>query len=332
LLAGITQAGAGVLDPQYVVNPLSNYYFTASSSVVIVLVGWFLTDRVVEPRLRSVAVDGDPEEMPSLEPLGPRESRGVIAGLAVMALVVLAIALWALPFDSALRSPGPERSLIRSGPNGAPLMAAIVPLIFLVFVLPGIVHGYVAGTFTSHRDVIAGMSKSMGTLSYYLVMVFFAAIFIDAFNRSNLGALLALKGAAFLESVGAAPGVTIVFVIFVAAIIDVLVGSASAKWALLAPILVPMLMSVGISPEFTQAAYRIGDSTTNIVTPMMPYFPLVVVFCRRYVKSSGVGTLLAMMLPYSLAFLGAWTAYLLVYRGFGLPLGPDVLYEYVPKR
>ena len=331
LLAGITQAAAGVLDPSYVVNPLSNYYFTASSSFVIVLLGWFLTDRVIEPRLRNVSIDGDPKEMPKLEPLAPKETRAVLAALAVMALCVLAVVLWALPSDSALRAPAADRSLIRSGPTGAPLMAAIVPLIFLTFVLPGIVYGYLAGTFKSHRDVIAGMSRAMGTLSYYLVMVFFAAIFIDAFNRSNLGALLALKGAAFLQGVGAPPGVTIVFVILSAALIDVLVGSASAKWALLAPVLVPMLMSVGISPELTQAAYRIGDSTTNIITPMMPYFPLVVVFCRRYVTSSGIGTLLSLMLPYSITFLVAWTAYLLLYRALGMPLGPDVLYEYVPR-
>jgi aminobenzoyl-glutamate transport protein len=208
-------------------------------------------------------------------------------------------------------------------------MGAIVPLIFLLFVVPGIVYGYAAGTFKTHHDVIAGMKKSMGSMAYYLVLVFFAALFIDAFNKSNLGALLALKGAAFLKQIGAPAAVTVVGVIVTAALIDVLVGSASAKWALLAPILVPMLMSVGIAPELTQAAYRIGDSTTNIITPMMPYFPLVVVFCQRYVKSTGVGTLVSLMLPYSVVFLVAWTAYLLVYRALGIPLGPDAAYDYV---
>ncbi|HEY8945219.1 MAG TPA: AbgT family transporter [Polyangiaceae bacterium] len=328
LLAGITQAAAGLLDTTYSVNPLCNYYFTASSSVIIVLVGWYLTDRVIEPRLRAVPIDEDSQGAPAFEPLSAAERRGLRGGLFVMVLFLLLLVAWAWQPDSALRSPAPDHSLIRSGPSGAPLMGAIVPLIMLLFLLPGIVHGYLAGTFKSHRDVIEGMSRAMGTMSYYLVLVFFSAIFIEAFNKSNLGALIALKGAAFLREMGAPAAITVVGVILVSAGIDLLVGSASAKWALLAPILVPMLMSVGISPELTQAAYRIGDSTTNIVTPMMPYFPLVVVFCQRYVKSTGIGTVVSLMLPYSVVFLVAWTGYLLAYQGLGLPLGLGVSYGY----
>jgi aminobenzoyl-glutamate transport protein len=162
----------------------------------------------------------------------------------------------------------------------------------------------------------------------YLVMVFFAAIFIESFNRSNLGALLALKGASFLREIGATAGMTVLGVIFISALIDLLVGSASAKWALLSPILIPMSMSLGVAPELTQAGYRIGDSCVNIVTPMMPYFPLVVVFCRRYVRNSGIGTLVALMLPYSIVFLVAWTGYLFLYWTLGLPLGPGSPYAY----
>jgi p-aminobenzoyl-glutamate transporter AbgT len=214
--------------------------------------------------------------------------------------------------------------------DGAPLMKMIVPLIFLIFVVPGLVHGYVSGKYKSHRDVIKGMSKTMETMGYYLVLVFFAALFIAAFKNSGIGDLLALKGANFIKESGAPPWVTIVCMIFLAASVNLLIGSASAKWAMLAPIFVPMLMYAGISPELTQAAYRIGDSTTNIITPMMPYFPLVVVFCQRYVKNSGIGTVGAMMLPYSVAFLITWTVVLLGYWALGLPLGmPDVPYEYV---
>ena len=328
MLASITQVGVHVLDAKWIVNPLCNYYFTASSSVLIVLLGWFLTDRVIEPRLRSVPVDGDPEEMPRVAELTPREVKGMWAGLFTIALLLAALALWALPDDSALRSP--DGSLIAAGARGAPLMGAIVSLIFLLFVLPGVVHGYVSGRFTSHRDVIKGMSKAMGTMAYYIVLVFFAAIFIDAFNKSNLGALLALKGAAFLKEIGASTGVSIVGVVLVASLVNLLVGSASAKWALLAPILVPMLMTLGLSPELTQAAYRVGDSCTNIITPMMPYFPLVVVFCQRYVKGTGIGTLVSLMLPFSLAFLVLWTGYLLLYWQLGLPLGVDAPYLYTP--
>lgn len=332
MLAGLTQAGAGVLDARYVVNPLCNYYFTASSSLVIVLAGWFLTDKIIEPRLRAVPVDGDGADQPVLTELTAEERRGLSWGLAVFVAFFALVVAWAIPVDSALRSPPPESSLIKSGPKGAPLMAAIVPLIFLAFLLPSIAYGVAAKTLHSHRDVVAGMSKAMGTMAYYLVMVFFAAIFIDAFNRSNLGALIALKGAAFLRDVGAPAAVTVLGVVALTAFINLLIGSAAAKWALLSPILVPMLMSLEISPELTQAAYRIGDSCANVVTPMMPYFPLVVVFAQRYVKKSGVGTLVSLMLPYCLGFLLVWTGYLLAYWGLGLPLGPGAPYGYAPPR
>lgn len=328
LLAGITQASARVLDPGLVVGPLSNYYFTASSSLVIVLAGWLLTDKVIEPRLSRVPVDGDHADAPALESLSAREKRALYCALGLLVALLGALVAWATPAGSALRSPPPDSSLIKAGPTGAPLMSAIVPLIFLGFVLPSVVYGYVAGTLRTHHDVIRGMTRAMGTMSGYLVMVFFAAIFIDAFNRSNLGALLALKGAGFLRELGAGTGATVLGVIFISALIDLLVGSASAKWALLSPILVPMSMSLGVAPELTQAAYRIGDSCVNIVTPMMPYFPLVVVFCRRYVKSSGIGTLVSLMLPYSVVFLLAWTGYLLAYWALGFPLGPGAPYVY----
>jgi p-aminobenzoyl-glutamate transporter AbgT len=180
----------------------------------------------------------------------------------------------------------------------------------------------------SSRDVIAGMSKSMSTMGYYIVMAFFAALFTDAFGRSNLGALVALKGATFLQTLGLPGQVTIVGIIAVTAMVNLLIGSASAKWALLAPIFVPMLMQVGLAPELTQASYRIGDSTANIITPLMPYFPLVVVFCQRYVKSTGIGTLASLMLPYSAMFLVTWTLYLLAYWALGLPLGIQGAYTY----
>jgi aminobenzoyl-glutamate transport protein len=325
LLAGLTESGVSVLDLERSVNPLCNIYFTAASCLVIILLGWYLTDRVIEPRLRRAAVDGDPAEMPKMEELSRREYAGMAAGLAVMVVGLLGLLWWCLPVDSALRAPDGSLTSMRPA---APLMDAIVPLIFLLFLLPGIVHGYVSGRFKSHRDVVQGMSKSMGTMAYYLVLVFFAALFIAAFRDSNLGALTALKGAAFLKDLGAPEPVTIVGIILLSALVNLLVGSASAKWALLAPIFVPMLMTLGISPELTQAAYRVGDSTTNIITPMMPYFPLVVVFCQRYVRNSGIGTLVSLMLPYSVAFIAVWTVFLLAYWQLGIPLGLQAPYVY----
>jgi aminobenzoyl-glutamate transport protein len=168
----------------------------------------------------------------------------------------------------------------------------------------------------------------MSAMGYYIVLAFFASLFIKSFNDSNLGALLALKGADGLRALDLPPQVTIVGIIALTGAVNLLVGSASAKWALLSPIFVPMLMQLGLSPELTQAAYRVGDSTTNIITPLMPYFPLVVVYCQRYVRGTGIGTLVSLMLPYSVAFLVTWTLMLIGYWMIGLPLGLDATYVY----
>jgi aminobenzoyl-glutamate transport protein len=172
------------------------------------------------------------------------------------------------------------------------------------------------------------MSKAMSTMGYYIVLAFFVSLFIAAFGQSNIGALIALKGAALLQMLDLPGQITIVGIIILTATVNLLIGSASAKWALLAPIFVPMLMSLGMSPELAQAAYRVGDSTTNIITPLMPYFPLVVVFGQRYVKSTGIGTLVSIMLPYSVTFLVGWTIFLLIYWALGIPLGLQAPYTY----
>ncbi|QYO65317.1 AbgT family transporter [Leptolyngbya sp. 7M] len=391
LLAGLTQSGAQIIDATRVVNPLSNWYFTAASTIFLVVLGWFVTDRIVEPRLnKTTEVDGDPEEMPKMETLGPKEKKGLIAGLASMALGIAILVALSIPENSMFRSPAgfkitqatvqqlkaegmPEEGAAKLGPileqelfgktalenalkarlgdenakkfgeavaksaepvapqltaNTAPLMLSIVPLIFLLFIIPGIVYGYVAGTVSSHREIIAGMSKSMSTMGYYIVLAFFAALFIAAFGQSNLGALIAIKGANALQAMALPPQITIIGIIFLTGFVNLLIGSASAKWALLAPIFVPLLMQLGLSPELAQAAYRIGDSTTNIVTPLMPYFPLVVVFAQRYVKGTGIGTLISVMLPFTVVFMIGWIIFLIVYWALGIPLGLQAPYTY----
>ena len=330
LLQGFTQLGAQVLDPAREVNPLCNIYFTGASSLLVIGVGWFLTDRIIEPRLAGTTIDADPEDRPTLgTDLEPQEKRGLWAGLAAMLVGLLVLISAASYRTSPLLDPDPSLSYREALTSfSAPLMQSIVPLIFLLFLIPGIVYGYVAGSVKSHRDIIQGMSKSMSTMGYYMVMAFCAALFTYAFAQSQLGALLAVKGADFLKALGLPGSVTIVGIIFLAAIVNLLVGSASAKWALLAPIFVPILMQVGLSPELTQAAYRVGDSTTNIITPLMPYFPLVVAFSQRWVKKTGIGTITSMMLPYSFAFLILWTAFLILYWQIGLPLGLSSTYVY----
>lgn len=323
MLQGISQSGAQIIDPDITLNPLNNYFFTAVSSLLIISLGWLVTDRFVEPRLRNQALDSDIEELHSMEPLSEKESRGLRMALWSMLAGILILVATAWSADSPWR--GPSGSLTELG---APLMASIVPLIFLLFVLPGIVYGIGADTVRSSKDVIEGMTKAMNSMAYYLVIMFFIAQFIYAFGQSNLGVLMALEGAAGLKALGLPSALTITGIVILTGLLNLFVGSASAKWALLSPIFVPMLMELGISPDLTQAAYRIGDSTTNIITPLMPYFPLVVVYCQRYIKNTGIGTVTAMMLPYSICFIITWTLFLLLYWAIGLPLGLQASYTY----
>ncbi|MDH3619889.1 MAG: AbgT family transporter [Gammaproteobacteria bacterium] len=326
LLQGLTLGGAQLLDPAIEVNTLNNYFFTASSSFLIVGLGWWITDRIVEPRVADTPIDGNAEDLPELHDLKPEERKGLRWALFAMLLGIVILAATLVPETSPWRDANGELVSF-----GAPIMQSIVALIFFLFLIPGIVFGYVAGTMKGIKDVIDGMSHSMQTMAYYLVIMFFIAQFVYAFNASNLGTLLALAGAEMLKSLEDYPSILIVGIVLLTGFVNLFVGSASAKWGLLAPIFVPMLMALGVSPDLTQAAYRVGDSSTNIITPLMPYFPLVVVYCQRYVKSTGIGTLAAMMLPYSLWFLVAWTTFLLIYYAIGIPLGFAASYTYPPS-
>ena len=326
LLQGFTQPAAQILDAAVLVNPLCNWFFTASSSVIIIALGWYVTDRILEPRLkRDTALDAGIESSGDMGALDPRESKAFwwATGVMVVGLVLLVLAM--IPAESPFRDASGSLNSFQ-----APIMQSIVPLIFLLFLVPGVVYGIVAGVFRKSKDMVDAMTKAMHGMSYYIVMAFFCALFVHAFSESNIGALLALKGASVLQALALPGPVTIVGIIFLTAFVNLFVGSASAKWALLAPIFVPMLMQVGISPELTQAAYRVGDSASNIITPLMPYFPLVVVYCQRYVKRTGIGTLTSLMLPYSVTFIVVWAVYLVVYWMLGLPLGLGASYVYPP--
>ena len=291
LLQGLSQAGAQILDPSIVLNPLNNYFFTAVSSVLIIGFGWYVTDKIVEPRLKNTVLDGNLEDLPTMQALESNERKGLHAAGAVFLIGVIIMIATIWPINSPWRDATGDLTT-----STAPIMRSIVSLIFLMFIIPGYVYGIAAGTVKSAKDMIEGMTKAMHQMAYYLVIMFFIAQFVYAFGQSNLGVLLALQGAAGLEALAMPSYITIIGVVLITAFINIFVGSASAKWGLLASIFVPMLMQLGISPDLTQAAYRVGDSSTNIITPLMPYFPLVVVYCQRYVKNTGIGTVTAMML------------------------------------
>lgn len=326
LLQGFTQPAAQIVNESVQVNPLGNYFFTAISSILIIGLGWFLTDRIVEPRLNaSSPVDEDAEASPDMGTIEPKERKAFWAASFTLLLGLVVLVFILLPADSPMRDANGSLNSFQ-----APIMQSIVPLIFLLFLIPGVVYGIVAGVFKTSKDMVDAMTKAMHGMSYYIVMAFFCALFVHAFTQSNIGALLAVKGAGVLQTLGLPGPVTIVGIIFLTAFVNLFVGSASAKWALLAPIFVPMLMQVGISPELTQAAYRVGDSSSNIITPLMPYFPLVVVYCQRYVKKTGIGTLTSIMLPYSITFLVCWSIFLILYWTLGIPLGLNAFYSYPP--
>lgn len=323
LLQSFTQTAAQIVEPDIQINPLNNWFFNSASSLLIVSIGWYLTDKVVEPRLQNVEVDGNPDDIPKFDELNTKQSKALLVSVLVMIAGIVALIAVLVPEDSPMRDAAGELTSFK-----APVMQSIVPIIFLLFLLPGVVYGYMSGVFKSTKDMINSMTKAMQGMSYYIVLAFFCALFIDAFGKSQLGALMAIEGAELLKSLGLPAMITIVGIIFLTAFVNLFIGSSSAKWALLGPIFVPMLMQLNISPDLTQIAYRIGDSSSNIITPLMPYFPLVVLYCQRYVKNTGIGTLLSIMLPYSITILIAWTIFLLIYWTLGFPLGVNASYVY----
>ena len=312
LLAGITEGSAQLINPDAVVNATANYYFMAVSTVLITLIGWYVTDKIVEPRLGDYAE----EQQAEINRLTTAEKRGLKwAGLAFLATTACFLVM-VLPPQGILRNPE-TFTIVPS-----PFLSGIVPIITLGFLIPGIVYGRAVGTINNDKDIARALSDSMSSMGYYIVLSFFAAQFVAYFGWTNLGFILAVSGATLLESTGFTGIPLLIAFILVSAFINLFIGSASAKWNIMAPVFVPMLMLIGYSPEFTQLAYRIGDSTTNIITPLMPYFPIIVAMGTKYDKNLGIGTLIATMLPYSIAFLLGWAVFFIIWFTLGIPLGP----------
>ena len=314
MLAGISETAAALVDPAYHVSVVGNWYFLFASTFLITLLGTVITDRVVEPRLGAFA--GQPEEDRELSALREEERRGLrLAGWSVV-LFSAAVAAACLPENSFFRDE--NGALLGS----TPFTASLVLLIALLFFIPGVVYGRAAGTFRGEREICEAMSAAMSAMGPFLALAFVSAQFINYFSYTRLGTILALAGAGLFRrlEIGLIP-LTVIFVLF-SAFMNLFLGSASAKWNILAPVFVPMFMLLGYTPELCQLAYRIGDSCTNLVTPLMTYFAVVVVFARKYDPKAGIGTLTATMLPYSLSFLAGWTLLLVLWLAAGLPIGP----------
>ena len=313
LLAGISQEAARIIDPAYTVSPLSNYYFMAASAPVLAVAGTFVTERLVEPRLGAYR---GKQRGAAVEPLTPDERRGLWAAFAATAFVTGVL----------LTGTVPQAGFLRDAQTGglldSPFVSGIVAIVFFTAATLGLAFGVAARTFRSDRDVVNGMARAMGTLSVYLVLVFFAAQFLAYFRWTNLGVILAVKGAEVLRAAVTGSVPLAVGLVLVTATMDFIMPSASAKWAAVGPVFVPMFMLLGYTPEYTQAVYRVGDSVTNIISPMTSYFPLIVAFMHRYDERAGIGTLVATMLPYSITFLVVWLSLLIGWTLLELPVGP----------
>jgi len=324
LLAGLTEAAARIVQPGYEVTALANYYFMAVSTFVITAAGTWVTEKIVAPRLGDYRGDAKREE---LKPLAAAEKRGLWAATATFA-VLTGIVLWGvLPADGFLIDPkNPDF-------KDSFFMRGLVTFIFLFGLLPGVAYGIAAGTIKSDHDIASGMTSTMKSMASFIVLAFFAAQFISYFNWTNLGIITAVTGAEFITHLGLQdmPVLLMVAVVIFAGAVNLLISSASAKWALLAPVFVPMFMLLGFTPELVQGAFRVGDSVTNIITPLLSYFPLILTFAHKYDPKAGIGTLIATMLPYSIAFLVAWTLLLIVWITLGVPMGPGAPL-YLPGR
>jgi aminobenzoyl-glutamate transport protein len=319
LLFGITEAAAELVVPGWNANLAGNWYFISSMLFVFLPVIWFVTDQVIEPRLGPYKPVTEAARRAAGEdkPLTEEEKKGLLhAGIAFLAVV----ALW------TFYTIGPGTPLIDENASGpgqmTPFFRSLVAGFFVLFLVAGWAYGAAAGSIKGHRDVVRMMTESMAELGYYLILAFFAAHFVAMFNWSNLGLIFAVQGADAIKASGLPMPVLLGLMVLLTAAVNLLVGSASAKWALLAPVMVPMLMLLGVSPEATTAAYRVGDGATNIITPLMVYFPLILTFCQRWKPDFGIGSLAAAMLPYSIWILICGMILTFVWIALGLPLGP----------
>ncbi|MBN1111330.1 MAG: AbgT family transporter [Bacteroidales bacterium] len=314
LLAGLSTEAAQIIDPNYVVNPTANYYFMVVSTFVIAIAGTLVTEKIIEPRLGKYKGDVDPE---NIERLSKQEKKGVIwAGISC--LIMIAIALWGLlPEHGFLK--GEDGTVLRS-----PFIKGIIFVLVMFTMVPGLVYGFITKKFKSDADVMKGMTDSIKTLASYVVLVFFAAQFVAFFKWSNLGIILAINGANALMSANIGIIPLILLFILLSGVINLAMGSASAKWAIMAPIFIPMFMLMGYSPELSQVVYRIGDSVTNIISPMMSFFALIIAYFYKYDKNAGIGTIVATMIPYTFAFFLLWSVLIIAWVLLGLPLGPGV--------
>lgn len=314
LAIAFTEPAAQLIDPEYTGSILMNYYFTAVATFFLLFIVYFVTKKITVPRLGTY----EGAETADHEPLKKEEIKALRWANISAVLTFIVFMVFLIPENAIFRN-AETGSIIQD----SPFMNSIIFILTILFFVPGLVYGLKVGTIKSTKDFGSMLGDAMGTMGSYVVLVFFAAQMLAYFSWSNLGPIIAIKGANALEAVNASGIPLIIGFILLAGLINLLIGSASAKWAILAPVFVPMFMLLGYDPAFTQMLYRIGDSFTNPITPMLPYLPLLLAFAQRYDKNAGLGTLLSTLLPYSIVLFFAWTILLIVWYLLGIPLGID---------
>lgn len=318
LLAGLSTESARIIDAGYYVLPTANFYFMFVSTIIIALTGTFITEKIVEPRLGKYNGSVEPEVISRLNSTEKKALWWTIIAI-VLWIVVLLIGL--LPENGLLR--GSNNSLLQT-----PLLKGFIAFLFFFTAILGIVYGFITKKFKSDSDVVKGMVESFKSLATFMVLVFFAAQFVAYFKWSNLGLIIAIKGATILQNADFGLIPLLMFFVLLSGFINMFMGSASAKWAILGPVFIPMFMLLGYSPELSQAVFRIGDSVTNVISPMMSFFALIIVYFEKYDKKAGIGTLISTMIPYSVAFFIMWTLLLIGWVLLELPLGPNSFIYY----
>lgn len=322
LLSGLSTTSAVIIDPNYVVQPSANYWFMLASTGFLTVIGAFVTDKIVEPRLGKWTPPEGFIVDTKFGEISRNEKKGLwAAGLAFFISIFIILAL-VVPSNGVLRHP--ETAALQ------PFYESLVALIMLLFLALGIVYGIVAKTIRSDKDVVRMANEQMATMGAYIVLAFVASQFVAYFQWSNMGLIFAISGADFLKAIGFQGIPLIISFLIVTSFINIFIGSASAKWAIMGPVFVPMFMLMGYSPELIQNTYRIGDSVTNIISPLLPYFPIIIAFAKKYDPKIGIGTIISTMIPFSIAYFIFWTILLSIWMIAGWPLGPDAPMYYSP--
>lgn len=317
LLLGITETGARLLVPEWTMNPVGNWYFSLGIAVVFTAIGWWVLERVVAPRLGKWDAERGVADLAGVV-LSRKEKQGLLAaGVAALGVAGLMAGLLMWPGFTPLldeAATGSQRT--------TPFFRSIAAILFMLFLATGWAYGAVVGSIKTHRDLVAMMVKGLEVILPYLVLIFFASHFVAMFGWSNLGPITAITGADQLRAMQAPPAVLLPILTTMSAWLDFLIASGSAKWAAMSPVATPMLMLLDVSPEMTTAAYRVGDTVTNLISPLNPYVILTLVFAQRWMPTLKLGTLIALLLPLAIAFYVSGMALTAAWVALGIPVGP----------